>query len=60
MAAPSDTNFGKPKGTSKVYDSSTAFDLKFLDEIAAGGAGTSKSAELAGRKSATLRLLSSE
>jgi hypothetical protein len=41
MAASSDTNFGNELGTSKLMIRVPLFDLKFLDEIAAGGAGTS-------------------
>jgi hypothetical protein len=41
MAALSDTNFGNKRGTSKKMMLGPLFDLKFLDEIAAGGAGTS-------------------
>jgi hypothetical protein len=40
IAALSDANFGS-KGHWQVYDSSAAFDLKFLKVIAANGAGTS-------------------
>src|SRR5215813_12932044 len=41
MAACSDTNFGNKKGTSKHMILVPLFGLKVLDEIAAGGAGTS-------------------
>src|SRR5205085_6748533 len=41
MAATSGTNFGSEKGTSNYMILVPLFDLKFLNELAAGGAGTS-------------------
>jgi hypothetical protein len=40
MAAPSDTNFGK-RGINKLIILVPLFDLKFLNELAAGDPGTS-------------------
>jgi hypothetical protein len=40
LAIRGSTNFGS-KGAQQLYDSSAAFDLKFLNELVAGGVGTS-------------------
>jgi hypothetical protein len=46
MAALSDTNFGNKGALAKYMILVPLFDLKFLDEFAASGVGTSNSAAL--------------
>src|SRR5262245_37200685 len=49
MAAPSGTNFGSKRGTSNIMILVPLFDLKFLNELAECGAGTSNRRHLSGR-----------
>jgi hypothetical protein len=47
MAATSHTNFGNKEVLANIVILVPLFDLKFLNALAASGAGTSKSAALA-------------
>src|SRR6476620_1284384 len=49
IAAPSDTNFGNKGALAGIWFLVPLIDLKFLNELAAGDAGTSNSAALAPR-----------